>query len=48
MIYIFLAMCVLFILTGILLSRYEEAKQRRERKLRLRLRARRCVSRRQY
>ena len=47
MIYIMLAICVFFILIGILLSQYEEAKQRRDRKLRLQQRARRCISRRQ-
>ena len=47
MIYIFLAICGLFILTGILLSRYEEAKQQRERRERLHQRLRRCISRRQ-
>lgn len=46
MIYILVVM-ILFILTGFLLSRYEIAKQRRDRRLRLQQRTRRCVSRRQ-
>ena len=47
MIYI-LVIVALFLLSGLLLSRYEVAKQRRERRLRLQQRARKCVSRRQY
>ena len=39
MIYIFLACLGFFFVGGILLSRYEEAKQRRERRERLRQRA---------
>ena len=42
MIYI-LVIVVLFISTGVFLSRYEVAKQRRERRLRLQQRTRRCV-----
>ena len=40
-----LVIMALFILTGLLLTRYEVAKQRRERRLRLQQRTRRCVSR---
>ena len=46
MIYI-LVIVVFFISTGLLLSRYEVAKQRRERRLRLQQRTRRSVYRNQ-